>query len=421
MFQNHVFQASQDDSMEAAWNNSWDDVPCLQNPMHWSCFFRVILLRQWAFHVLRRTADLLGEDVVKSRLARSRPVYSLFAGMECVKHGWQFIQAAALELWGIKPSVEWEFSVMASYRIDVSFECFHAVKWFWFWICLLWTVRWRKTRGARLSWPHGSRMVASSGMWWLWFKTKCRRTNWWNPRQWSSRNQPGALGIKESAPSSSQTQLMALDVWGFHVFFSHGNLDSKPLGPSASKLKLRRGKREGFTNIPKAQCHSVGTRVMQQLAANVHENVPGFDEVPGIDTFSFWFIAVGQAQLTNAPFKMQKARPERQWFCMRSDVSPEGWAHSCSAFHAEEIGTIESHGTPEGLNGLLSLDNTVYCAVVFNISFWAAWWGPHFSRDGGPHLVCARHEATDQGFQSFVLPWRHSRYSEREGSHKDRL
>ena len=40
----------------------------------------------------------------------------------------------------------------------------------------------------------------------------------------------------------------------------------------------RMGNKEGFTNITQGQVHSVGTKAMQTMAANVHENVPEFDE-----------------------------------------------------------------------------------------------------------------------------------------------
>ena len=40
----------------------------------------------------------------------------------------------------------------------------------------------------------------------------------------------------------------------------------------------RMGKKEGFENISQGQVHSVGTKAMETLAANVHENAPEFDE-----------------------------------------------------------------------------------------------------------------------------------------------
>ena len=35
---------------------------------------------------------------------------------------------------------------------------------------------------------------------------------------------------------------------------------------------------EGFDNIEEAQVHSVATSAMDLIAANIHENVEGFDE-----------------------------------------------------------------------------------------------------------------------------------------------
>ena len=40
----------------------------------------------------------------------------------------------------------------------------------------------------------------------------------------------------------------------------------------------RFGKREGFNNVVKSRCHSVGTAFMRQSAVNIHENVVGYDE-----------------------------------------------------------------------------------------------------------------------------------------------
>jgi hypothetical protein len=40
----------------------------------------------------------------------------------------------------------------------------------------------------------------------------------------------------------------------------------------------RFGKREGFNNVVKSRCHSVGTAFMRGSAVNIHENVVGYDE-----------------------------------------------------------------------------------------------------------------------------------------------
>ena len=40
----------------------------------------------------------------------------------------------------------------------------------------------------------------------------------------------------------------------------------------------RFGKREGFHNVVKSRCHSVGTAFMRRSAVNIHENVVGYDE-----------------------------------------------------------------------------------------------------------------------------------------------
>lgn len=77
------------------------------------CHSDPLAMRQWAFHVLRRLADLFGEDVVTSRLRAKRNLYSLFSGVECVKHAWAFVDAACLELWGFRTGMVFEFSVRA--------------------------------------------------------------------------------------------------------------------------------------------------------------------------------------------------------------------------------------------------------------------------------------------------------------------
>ena len=41
---------------------------------------------------------------------------------------------------------------------------------------------------------------------------------------------------------------------------------------------LRLGNRESFSNIPKAQCHTVATAAMNKSHSSVHENVKGYDD-----------------------------------------------------------------------------------------------------------------------------------------------
>lgn len=53
--------------------------------------------------------------------------------------------------------------------------------------------------------------------------------------------------------------------------------------PAAGFLS-RMGKQEGFTNVRKAQVHSIATQAMLQTAFNIHEQVPEFDEA-GADYF----------------------------------------------------------------------------------------------------------------------------------------
>lgn len=71
------------------------------------------LVRQWAFHVLQRFADLLGVEEVQKRLKQTRTCYSLFSGIECVRHAWNLITAASIEMWSVDPGMKFEFSVRA--------------------------------------------------------------------------------------------------------------------------------------------------------------------------------------------------------------------------------------------------------------------------------------------------------------------
>lgn len=60
------------------------------------------------------------------------------------------------------------------------------------------------------------------------------------------------------------------------------------------RVLLRMGAKKGFKDIAQGQCHSVGTKAMLTLAANVHENVEGFDEVPYFYCcvcFSFFLVS----------------------------------------------------------------------------------------------------------------------------------
>ena len=66
----------------------------------------------WAFYILKRFADLLGESEVKRRLSRKVKVFSFFSGMDCMKHAGGFIEAACLEMWGFRPGFEFSFPVV---------------------------------------------------------------------------------------------------------------------------------------------------------------------------------------------------------------------------------------------------------------------------------------------------------------------
>ena len=77
----------------------------------------------------------------------------------------------------------------------------------------------------------------------------------------------------------------------FH-FVGHSNKQKSIIRPLWSRLlpktcpsywtrggypNARLGSRKGFSNIAKAQCHSVATAVMNAADTSVHENVFGFD------------------------------------------------------------------------------------------------------------------------------------------------
>lgn len=68
---------------------------------------------------------------------------------------------------------------------------------------------------------------------------------------------------------------------------------------------LRMGGKQGFKDIKQGQCHSVGTKAMQMMAANVHENVENFDEVLCccccfIPCFSFLFLPAAGVETAGA-------------------------------------------------------------------------------------------------------------------------
>lgn len=57
-------------------------------------------------------ADLLGLEVVQSRLRRKIRIFSIFSGIDCQKFAWQFLSAACVQLWQFEPAVTFEFSVL---------------------------------------------------------------------------------------------------------------------------------------------------------------------------------------------------------------------------------------------------------------------------------------------------------------------
>lgn len=103
--------------------------------------------RSWAFQLLKRFAALFGKHFVRETLRNSacstsqktlsmylrdletvsmRPqplnpplssgtrtwrCFDLFVGCLCTRHAWSFIEAAALELWGVKPGLTFNFVV----------------------------------------------------------------------------------------------------------------------------------------------------------------------------------------------------------------------------------------------------------------------------------------------------------------------
>lgn len=75
-------------------------------------------VRRWAFFVLQRLADLIGRDHLQASLKKERNAYSFFSGVECVRHAWAFIHAAALELWGITTGLRFEGSVTDSVEVS---------------------------------------------------------------------------------------------------------------------------------------------------------------------------------------------------------------------------------------------------------------------------------------------------------------
>ena len=70
-------------------------------------------------------AALIGEEQLKERLGRHREAFSLFSGIECVRHAWAFINAAAVEMWGLSPGLDFKLSAIVSvHRFSVTFEDF---------------------------------------------------------------------------------------------------------------------------------------------------------------------------------------------------------------------------------------------------------------------------------------------------------
>lgn len=143
---------------------------------------------------------------------------------------------------------------------------------------------------------------------------------------------------------------------------------------------LRMGKQEGFTDIEQGQCHSVGTKAMQLLAASVHENVPEFDEVHWCIHDSFKLDVDDNQNATQLQHKMQcitfkihvNSRrsflsPLSRWrkqgtvaFCRSDGLSNphcllllvEGSNQSCLASHAGGPETTGSLGIQKGWSGI---------------------------------------------------------------------
>eukprot|EP00434_Breviolum_minutum_P034505 symbB.v1.2.030543.t2/scaffold3453.1/size56350/3 len=69
-------------------------------------------LSLWAFVLLRRCADLFGVMFVQHKLRTvdwSR--FDLFGGCLCIRRAWQMLEAAALEMWGVRTALTFDFNV----------------------------------------------------------------------------------------------------------------------------------------------------------------------------------------------------------------------------------------------------------------------------------------------------------------------
>lgn len=81
-------------------------VPCTDGGRSTCCS-----VRKWPVVILQRMADLLGTELVQSRLKREITVFSFFSGIDCQKFAWKFLSAACEHLWHFKPAVSFDFSV----------------------------------------------------------------------------------------------------------------------------------------------------------------------------------------------------------------------------------------------------------------------------------------------------------------------
>lgn len=190
------------------WRDPWF---CFQTWIEW--FWLIFLAcRQWAFFVLRRLASLLGEDTVKSKLASKRPLFSLFSGMECVKHAWVFISAASIELWGIKPGICFGFSASA---LSVFNRCLNSnLKSNWL---MDLKPRWRLTKDARSWLWSGSKITAFSVTYFRWLWTTRLKIGWWFLLKSSSSRKHIVSGMKRIARVCFPKMQMPLECLELHV------------------------------------------------------------------------------------------------------------------------------------------------------------------------------------------------------------
>lgn len=70
-----------------------------------------LYLRGWAHALLERCEAIFGLEHCKEMISKHQDAYTLFSGIECARHSWDMIEAAARSRWNVESGLRFQFAV----------------------------------------------------------------------------------------------------------------------------------------------------------------------------------------------------------------------------------------------------------------------------------------------------------------------